>query len=147
MATDPIGGASGAGGASGTNSAKNPNDALRGLDMDEFLKLMIAELQNQDPLSPMENSQILQQISQIREIGATSQLSDTLDSVLLGQNLSSASSMIGKLVEGLTDKGDSVTGVVERVSVAGGVTKLHIGQETIGLKNIREIKPPATTAA
>ena len=79
------------------------NDALRDLDMDEFLKLMITELQNQDPLNPFENNEILQQISQIREIGATGKLTETLDAVLLGQNLTSATSMIGKTIEALSD--------------------------------------------
>src|SRR6476619_6266517 len=84
-----------------TKKNQGANDALRGLDMDQFLKLMIAELQNQDPLKPMENSEILQQISQIRDIGATDKMTSTLDAVLLEQNLSAASAMIGKQIHGL----------------------------------------------
>ena len=45
---------------------------------------MITELQNQDPLNPMDNTQMLEQINQIRQIGATDKLTSTLDSVLLG---------------------------------------------------------------
>jgi flagellar hook assembly protein FlgD len=40
----------------------------------------------------MENSELVQQISQIREISATNQLTDTLTSVLMGQNTATASS-------------------------------------------------------
>src|SRR5687767_16024523 len=93
------------------------NDALRDLDMSEFLKLMISELQNQDPLNPLENAEILQQISQIREIGATGRLTETLEAVLLGQNLTSATSMIGKTVEALADDASTVKGVVDKVTV------------------------------
>ena len=45
-------------------------------NLDDFLKLMIAELQNQDPLDPMENSEMLQQLSQMRSIGATDKLTE-----------------------------------------------------------------------
>jgi flagellar basal-body rod modification protein FlgD len=126
---------------------RDNNDALRDLDMDEFLQLMITELQNQDPLNPLENAEILQQISQIREIGATSRLTETLDAVLLGQNLTSASSMIGKTVEALSDDAKNVRGVVDKVTVTDGEPRLHIGDKAVRLKNVREIlaqaDPPA----
>jgi flagellar basal-body rod modification protein FlgD len=112
------------------------------LDLDQFLKLMITELQNQDPLNPLENAEILQQISQIREIEATGRLSDTLNAVLLGQNLNSASSMIGKHVRALAGQGgegEEVAGVVDRVSVADGKPLLHIGEKSFPLDRVREI--------
>jgi flagellar hook assembly protein FlgD len=126
---------------------RDNNDALRDLNMDEFLQLMITELQNQDPLNPLENAEILQQISQIREIGATSRLTETLDAVLLGQNLTSASSMIGKTVEALSDDAKNVRGVVDKVTVTDGEPRLHIGDKAVRLKNVKEIvaqaDPPA----
>ncbi|TWT39419.1 flagellar hook assembly protein FlgD [Blastopirellula retiformator] len=85
---------------------------LQDLDMDQFLKLMIAELQNQDPLEPMKNSEMLEQIGQIRNITATEQLSTTLTNVLDGQNILSATTLIGGQVQALTDEGDVVFGVV-----------------------------------
>jgi flagellar basal-body rod modification protein FlgD len=125
--------------ASGSQGAGGANDALRGLDIDEFLKLMIAELQNQDPLNPLENNEILQQISQIREVGATDKLTKTLDAVLVGQSLSSASAMIGKQIQGLTDDGNRVSGTVDRVTVTDGIPRLHVGARNLGLNNVSEI--------
>jgi flagellar basal-body rod modification protein FlgD len=139
MATAPIG-SSGVGGSQATGAGAS-NEALRGLDIDQFLKLMIAELQNQDPLNPMENNEILQQISQIREVGATDKLTETLDAVLLGQNLSSASSMIGRSIRGLSDSAEQVDGKVDRVTVAGGQVRLHVGEMELGLNNVAEIFP------
>ena len=119
---------------------------LRDVELDEFLQLMIAELQNQDPLSPVENSDIVQQISQIREIGATNKLSDTLDAVLTGQNLATGSSLIGKEVEALSDIGDRFTGVVDRISIetvedGPRTLRVHIGDESFRLENVSEIRP------
>jgi flagellar basal-body rod modification protein FlgD len=137
------------GAAPGTNAnGQTKSNDLRDVDIDQFLQLLIAQLQNQDPLSPMDNSEMLAQIGQIREISATNKLSDTLDSVLLGQNLSTASSLIGKEIFALTDDAEDVRGKVERVSVetsgSEGETRtlrVHVGENSIKLKNIREIIP------
>lgn len=129
----------GIGGGNAT-SAAGSNQALGDIDMSQFLNLMIAELQNQDPLNPMSNSEMMQQISQIRSIDSTTRLTDTLDAVLLGQNLANASSLIGKEVRALTDGGGYVTGAVDRVSIVGGEAKVHIGDSQIKLENIAEIK-------
>jgi flagellar basal-body rod modification protein FlgD len=130
-------------GVTGTQGQQVAGDALRGLDLKGFLDLMIKELQNQDPLNPMDNSQILEQISQIRSIDSTTKLTSTLDAVLLGQNLSSASALIDKQIEALTDDGKTVTGRVDRVTIEEGVPKLRIGDNSINLKNLKQILPAA----
>lgn len=126
--------------ASSTDAA---NDALRNLDMGQFLNLMITELQNQDPLNPMDNHQILQQIGEIRNIGATEQMSSTLKSVLLGQNVSTASNLIDKQVTALADDGSEISGKVDRVSIIDGEATVHIGEASVKLSNVRDIQPNA----
>jgi hypothetical protein len=108
------------------DQAFGAKNSLNSLDMDTFLELMIAELQNQDPLNPLENAELLAQISQIREVGATDRLTETLESVLLGQNIASATSLIGADVIAMTDKGERVSGNVRRVSIDGGQPKLDL---------------------
>lgn len=106
-------------GSSGTSksSAAKYGSGINDLDMDQFLQLMIAELQNQDPLDPTKNSEMLQQIGQIREIGATDQLRSSLDSLQQSQGISTASSLIGKQVQALTDDGYVLFGVVNSVQL------------------------------
>jgi flagellar basal-body rod modification protein FlgD len=113
---------------------------MRGVESGDFLKLLITQLQNQDPLNPTDNSDMLNQISQIRNIEATSELSSTLQSVLLGQNLASASSLVDKQISGLSDDGKMVSGRVERVTIADGVPRLVVGAATLSLKNVSEIQ-------
>lgn len=135
------------GSTTSTNSVsdKDITDALGGLDLDDFFDLMIKELQNQDPLNPQESDKILQQFTQLREIGATDKLNNTLDSVLLGQQLANASSLVNKGIIGLSDDGSNVEGTVDRVTIENGSAKLHIGEETVSINNIREILPPASS--
>lgn len=126
-------------GISSTSSSSNGSSKVNELDIDDFLKLMISELQNQDPLNPMDNKDMLAQISQIRAIGSNDKLTTTLDTVLRGQNFSSATSLIGKTVKGLDNTGLNVTGVVDRVTVADGVNTLHVGSAQLKLSNVAEI--------
>jgi flagellar basal-body rod modification protein FlgD len=127
-------------GAGSQSGGQLSNKTLGGLDMDQFLGLMIAELQNQDPLNPLENHQLLAQISQIREVGATDRLTDTLDSVLLGQNVSNATNLIGKEVKAITTDGKSVQGVVDRVTIIDGSPTIHVGEDSVPITNVSEVR-------
>ena len=80
------------------------------LNSGDFLQLMIAELQSRIRSIPMDNSELVQQIGAIRELSATTKLTSTLDTVLMGQNLSTASGLIGKKVDALDDQGNTVQG-------------------------------------
>ena len=110
------------------------------------LKLLISEMQNQDPLDPMDNSEMVQQIGQIRGIGATDQLTKTLSALSSSQELVTASSLIGKSVQGLADDSSPVDGIVDRITVETSdkndsrTVKVHVGGKTMDIKNIREIQ-------
>ncbi len=130
----------------GDQVVSDGGDALSNLDLSDFLKLFIAELQNQDPLDPMDNSEMLAQISQIREIGATDNLTNTLDAVRLGQSLSTAGGLIGRHIRALTSDGpgdqqEFIEGTVEKVVIDNGEPVLHVNGEPIRLENISEILP------
>ena len=131
-----------------SNTAKDQPHDLKDLDINQFLQLMITELTNQDPLNPMDNTQLVQQIGEIRQISATTQLSDTLSAVQAGQSLTTASSLIGKKVTALTTDQQNVTGKVDKVTVdvdpknADKRTySIHIGDKSIPLANVREVQP------
>lgn len=71
-------------------------------DFNMFLKMLTTQMQNQDPLSPMDTSQYTQQLVQYSQVEQSMEQSTTLKSILasLGtQNLTQASSLIGHQVE------------------------------------------------
>ncbi|WP_254512064.1 flagellar hook assembly protein FlgD [Anatilimnocola floriformis] len=146
MATTPVA-PTGSSANSPTDPAKKPKD-LKDLDINQFLQIMISELTNQDPLNPMDNNELVQQIGSIRNIAATDKLSNSLDQVQSGQSLSTASSLIGKKVSALTDKAENIEGVVERVSIdvdeddnTKRTYRVHVNGQDIDLKNVREVLP------
>jgi flagellar basal-body rod modification protein FlgD len=114
------------------------SDAIDDLDLGTFLRLMIAELQNQDPLNPLDNKDMLAQISQIREVGATDKLTETLNSVLLGQNIASSTNLIGADVDAVSDDNQRISGRVSRVSIENGEPKLELDLATQGVPSIED---------
>jgi flagellar basal-body rod modification protein FlgD len=134
-------------GSSTSNSGKEVRD-MKDLDINQFLQLMIAELTNQDPLNPMDNTQLVQQIGELRSIAASDQLTGTLQSMQTQQSLTTASSLIGKNVKALTEGGDDITGKVNSVSVEVDPDdndkrsyRVKIGDQSIDLNNVREVLP------
>ena len=124
-------------GVQGTQGSQAPNhDAYGDLGSQDFIKLLVTELQNQDPMQPMDNSKILEQLSQIRAIQSTTKLEDTLGSVALGQSLSTAGGLLGKKIIGKDDNGKDVAGAVASASVVDGKVKLNVGDTTVGLNNV-----------
>lgn len=126
--------------SSGTSSSVT-SDTLNNVTPNDFLKLLLTELQNQDPLDPMKSSDMVQQVSQIKAIQSNQQLTETLTSMQLQQELVAASTMLQKSITGLTDDGEKITGVVDRVSIDDTGVKLNIGEQSISLKNIAEVQP------
>jgi len=131
---------------SSTSSSSVKGNGLEDVDLDQFLGLLITELQNQDPMNPMDNAQMMEQISQIRQIGSTNKLTDTLTSLAIGQELSMASGLIGKEVSALDNNSKDVKGIVDRVAVQtdpkdgnNRKVQVHIGDSIVDMKNIREI--------
>src|SRR5437762_11750413 len=103
-------------GGAATGSSKGVHD-LKDLDINQFLQLMISELSHQDPLNPMDNTQLVQQMGELRSIAASDQLTSTLQSLQTQQSLTAASSLIGRQVTALGAGGQDVSGTVSSVTV------------------------------
>jgi flagellar basal-body rod modification protein FlgD len=119
---------------------------LEDLGVNEFMELLIAELQNQDPLDPMDNQAMVDQLASIRSISSDTKLQDVLTDFSVTQQLTTASSLIGQKIRGLDEGAKEVEGKVERVTVetdstnqASRKVKVHVGSQTIDVKNVREI--------
>jgi len=124
--TNPIGSA-GTNSSSSTSSSANP---LGGLTMNDFLTLMTAQLQNQDPLNPTDSNQFLEQLSELSTVEGISQMNTTMSnlstSLLSSQALSSAS-LVGQTVltpasSSSYTSGDTLSGAVQVPTGASSVT-------------------------
>ncbi|MDZ4851793.1 MAG: flagellar hook capping FlgD N-terminal domain-containing protein [Pirellulaceae bacterium] len=119
---------------------------LQDLGLDQFLKLIITQLQNQDPLAPTDNAALMEQVGQLRSLSANDKLTSTLTTFSITQELTTASSLIGKKIDGIDDTGSKIDGVVGSVSVKidekdrnKRQVKVHVGDKTVDIKNVRQI--------
>ena len=138
----------GATGASNTSTDVNAASSLQDLSLDDFVKLMLTELQNQDPLDPLDNSQMLAQIGTMREIGASDKLTKTLDSLTFSQQISGGAALIGKYAVAVSSGGAKVEGFVESVSVKNNQALLHLAGSEAPLDNVLSVgdQPPPEEA-
>lgn len=93
------------------STATNPSR----LGKDDFLKLLLAELQNQDPSKPMDDSQTIAQMAQFSALEATQNLQQTIQQSNNVQSIFQAGAMIGKYVQANQADGTPVTGTVSGV--------------------------------
>ena len=97
-------------------SAPRVDSGINGLSSEEFLQLIFTEMSNQDPLEPNDTSALLDQIANIRSIESDVDLVDKLGE-LVGQNeMAAGAGLIGRLVSGLSEANERVTGIVNSVS-------------------------------
>jgi len=112
------------------------------LNKDDFLKLFVTSLQYQDPMSPMENSEMMQQMSQLGMMEAVTNMQETvkdLSSNLLGSQVQQGSSLLGKTVKGTDLEGKAAEGVVKKVQVNDGVLSLLVNNQTVKMGQINEV--------
>jgi flagellar basal-body rod modification protein FlgD len=111
-----------------TNKANNAE-----MDQDGFLKLFLASLQNQDPMAPMDNAQMMQQmamLSQMQQIMKMEQTVTKLSDSLIGSQLQQGAEFIGKKVTTQDSEGTLIEGLVKSVSIENGNVNLWFGDGT-----------------
>jgi flagellar basal-body rod modification protein FlgD len=132
-----------------TASTSTSASGLSSLSTEEFTRIIFTELTNQDPLSPNDTNQLLQQISTIRSIQSDIDLSDNLKGLVNQNEFSSAASLIGKPVGGVSEDLLRVQGIVQMVSRTqdGTVLTLEDGSR-VNIKNLDAIvaQPTPSTA-
>jgi len=106
-------------GSVGASAAANvgTNRGFAELDSSEFIRILVTELQNQDPLDPQDTTALLEQLSSLRNIESQSDLQDQLKDLVKQNEVAAASNMIGKLVQGVDTTNANATGLVVSVRV------------------------------
>ncbi len=127
-----------------TNTVTNKLGQLKSAD---FIKMMITQLQNQDPMDPAKSDQLLSQMSQIGQLQASTNLTGSLKTMVLQNQIGSASSLIGKSVTGLNEANDTITGLVTSVKVAGDTVNLELDSgQTLEMGKVTQINGQAAQA-
>lgn len=95
------------------------------LTQEDFLKLLTVQLQNQDPLKPMEDAQFMGQMAQFASLEQTKELNATVTSLSSSLGFTSAQQFLGKNVT-INDGGTDVNGTVSGVMMVSGAPQILV---------------------
>ncbi len=112
------------------------------MDRDAFFKLLITQLQNQDPLKPMENKEFVSQMAQFSSLEQMNKMNENMNKFMDVQKINQNSALIGKTVEKEVtqdDKIKSIKGEVVKVSFEEGNTYAHLNNENTDKINVNDI--------
>lgn len=140
MPIDPVTTAN-TGGIYATDPVRKPKQDMDG---DVFMSLLITQLQNQDPSSPMDTSQMIQQTTQLAMMEKMNELAVTSGENFSLQMRVAAASLVGQQVTYVNAAGETITGIADSVSYAGAVPTISIGGKNIPLDVIASVTAPPT---
>jgi len=110
------------------------------VDYDAFLKLLVAEMKNQDPTSPMESTEYVAQLAAFSQVEQSVQINAKLDNILQVSALTQATAMIGKEI---TSADGKTTGVVKEVKLySDGVIAILENGEKVLIEPGIEVREP-----
>ncbi len=119
-----------------TTTTKKDQTAI---DNDDFMTLLFTQLKNQDPMKPMDSSEMMGQIATLNSLNALLAIKESINALNSSQTLSYASSLIGKTINAVPDASDTsaiVTGVVTSMTTYNGETLVQIGDTDVKLSTI-----------
>lgn len=113
-----------------TKTAPTDSASKASVDYDSFLRLLVAEMKNQDPTNPMDSTQYVAQLAAFSQVEQSVQINSKLDQLLQSSTLAQADSIIGRQI---TSGDKTITGVVTEVRVFsdGIIAVLDNGKELI----------------
>lgn len=117
------------------------------MDSEVFMHLLVTQLANQDPSSPMDTNQMISQTTQLAMMEKMNELAITGQEDFSLQMRIAAASFVGKDVSYMEADGSTVTGVASAVSFAGPVPMVTVDGVDIPLDLISGITAPTAPAA
>lgn len=110
-------------------------NSSNGLDKNAFLKILTAELSNQDPMNAADSTQYVAQMAQFASLEQMGNINDKLE-------LTQAAGMIGKTVaiNALDEEGNQYVGIIKSIIRYAGGLKLNVEMNKNGEKSFEEFK-------
>ena len=128
---------------SSTNGTSNQSaaklGAAAGMGKDDFMQLLIAQLQNQDPMKPMDDKEFITQLAQFSSLEASEKMTAQMEELTGSQMLVQAATLIGKNVSAKLETGEVVTGPISQVKMMDGKPVAVVNGKDIDTSLITQI--------
>jgi flagellar basal-body rod modification protein FlgD len=130
------------------NSSTGAIGGQTSLSESDFLQLLTTQLQNQDPLQPMSDTDFIAQMATFSQLSAQNTLNTDFSSYSQTNEITTAQSYIGQsvTVSGAAEGVAGATGTVTGVTVSDGAPMLTIGGVSYALSDVTAIQPASTSS-
>lgn len=119
------------------NAPSNPKQYV---SHDEFLKLLVTQLTNQDPLNPMQDMDMMGQLAQIQALDEQIAMTKSMNRMRLDGQLQGASGMVGKHISGVDQFGNPASGVVNSAIFRDNQVFLELeNMQRINFENLENV--------
>lgn len=116
------------------------------MNQQDFLKLFISQLQNQDPLKPQDGGAMVTQMSQISSIQSMLQLQQGMTQLGTNQQVILGQSLLDRRVQVVDADGKTTEGTVQEVTVKDSDVKMMIGGNLFKIADLRKVLPDLAPA-
>ena len=122
-------------GAVSSDTVSGPQQTLT---QNNFLQLLVAQMENQDPMDPQSDTDMAAQMAQFTSLTQSSAMASSL-------SMMQASSLIGSTVTVQVDSQTTASGVVQGVTLDNGTPQININNTAYNLSQVVAVTPPAAS--
>ncbi|MBD5404465.1 MAG: flagellar hook assembly protein FlgD [Treponema sp.] len=115
----------------------NGRTASQSLGKDDFLKLLITQLSNQDPTNPMEDTEFISQMAQFSSLEQITNMNESFSKMAAMINSSQGMNLLGRTVD--MDIGDATTQGVVEAATMGEKPQVMVNGMYYDLERIKNI--------
>ncbi len=126
--------------ASADSSTRLP---ARSLNQDDFLKLLVTQLTNQDPLKPQTDTEFVAQMTQFTNLEQTKQMNADIAKLRIQTTLGQSVGLLGQEVVVQAGDNPAVTGLVTGVEIKGGEAQIKVGTQSYTLGQVVSVSQRA----
>lgn len=137
MSVASVTGTNSASNTTSTDSVANPNQTL---NQNDFLQLLVTQMENQDPLSPQSDTEMAAQMAQFTSLQQSSAMSSSLSMI-------QANSLLGSTVTVQVGTNTPVTGVVQNVDMSSGTPQIVINGADYSLSQVLAVTPTVSSSS
>lgn len=122
-----------------SSTAQSSTTGTGEVDKDGFMKILVAELQNQDPMDSQDNTQYVAQMAQFSALEQMENLNEGLQNLSTNIKFQEGSSMIGKTATIDIKNDQSITGLISSVKITDGDVKVVSGGIEYDIDDVTEL--------
>jgi len=117
------------------------------LSSQAFLQLLVAQLQYQDPSSPVDTSSFMNETATLTQVQTMEQSAQASTELVAAQRAQTASSLVGHTVTYTASDGSTKTGLVSAATISTPTPTLKIGDSQIDLSQVQQVLANSSTAS